>query len=492
MKKRIGILSLILCIVCAALCLISCSDYGAPEHNTKNPSYAIAPSALDAELVRFMTDNVDRTTFNDGEKTAATYLVNRLIEMGYEEEALDIQDFTTTENEVTGLKSQNVIARIGSTSASAKNVIIGAYYDNRYTAAYNGAPHDGGEGVAAGGTSVATLLRVADYLFNHKSDIGSGLCVKIVFFGASYASNAGVNEFLDKMNDAEYRNTVLMIELQRLCGDHIYAFSDARETRREKFFDKIAADNGLDIYKPTSQSPLITGLSALNGVPYYQWAHSGLFSSFFNAGIPTLNLVGANWDSSNLSDKESADNANISYSENDTLRNLKRYYPDYAEKMATAATMVVRSVTDGEFAEVMQYDRDNFPDTDVISCGWIWYLVVLCVILAAVGVMTAISAHLKKKYPIVPQTPPQMKMAVFGMDYEDKNSADIFIDIQNGMGDGEIFPGVQNNDPKFNNPFDDIFPPPSGGGGDPGARDGGSAGDEQASGGDNNDPFDNA
>ncbi|MCH5155834.1 MAG: M28 family peptidase [Clostridiales bacterium] len=460
MKKRFSILSVILCVVVAALCIVGCSDHGAPDHNTKNPSYAVSQDNLKNELIGFMEDNIDRTTFTDGEKKAAEYLQKRLSDIGYTDVAL--QSFTAKEEEMTGLESQNVVARLGTKSNTAKNVIIGTYYDNRHAAPYKGGSYDGGEGVMAGGTSVATLLGIAEYFVKNQSKISAQLNITIVFFGASYIQNTGVRAFMDKMDAAEYKNTVLMIELQRLTGDHVYAFSDARATKREKFFDRVAADNGLDIYKVTSKSPLITGLSALNGVPYYQWAHSGAFNVFFNAGVPTLNLMGANWESSNLSDIESTKHANLSYTENDTFINLKKYHPDYADKMAAAATLVIRSVCDKEFLSVMQYDRDNFPDTDVLAASWIWRLVALAIIFVAAAAMYAVGTHIRKKYPIEIPAPPQMKMAVFGMDYEDKSSADIFIDIrENGIND-DIFEGIANNAPKSNDPFDDIFPPQSG------------------------------
>ncbi len=477
MKKRFSILSIILCIAVAALCLVGCSDHGAPEHSTENPTYAITPAQAEAEYLGFMTEeHIDRTTFKEGEKKAADDLVVRLKEMGYEDAAQI--SFSTSENESGKLDSQNVVAHLRDDSKTTKNVIIGAYYDNRYQAAYNGDTPDGGEG-AVSATSIAAVLCAADYIANHRSALDSQLNVTIVFFGASYMSNDGAKAFLDDMKDSDYQKIVLMIEMQRLCGDHIYAFSDARETKREKLFDRVAADNGLDIYKVTSKTPLITGLSALNGVPYYQWAHSGLFNVFFNAGVPTLNLVGANWESSKLSDIESTSHDNFLYSENDTLRNVKKYHPDYAEKIATAASLTVSALYDKEFTTVMTYDRENFPNTDTVSSSWIWYLVVLGVIIAVAGAMVAISAHLKKKHPIVVKAPPQMKMAVFGMDYEDKSSADIFIDIQ-GSGNDNIFDGIENNAPKSNNPLDDIFPPnaPTDNRGEQGDDDGNAQGDD--------------
>ncbi|MDE6029837.1 MAG: M28 family peptidase [Clostridiales bacterium] len=483
MKKRFSVLSIILCIVVAALCLVGCSDHGAPTHAIDTPNYIITPEQAEAEYAKFMTEkHIDRTTFTAGEKAAAADLVDRLKEMGYTDATT--QSFTASENDMSNLQSQNVVAHIGSKSANAKNVIIGAYYDNRYKAAYNGAEPDGGEG-AVSATAVAAVLTVADYVASHQAALGSQLRVTIAFFGASYLSVDGAKAFLNDMSAADYDNTVLMVEMQRLCGDHIYAFSDARPTKREALFDKVAADNGLNIYKPTSKSPLITGLSALNGVPYYQWAHNGVFTEFFNTGIPTLNLVGANWESAVLSDIESTNHANLLHSENDTLRNVKKYNPDYAQKIATAASLVVQALYDDEFVSVMTYDRKNFPNTDVVSTSWIWYLVVLGAIMICVGIAAGIGAYLKKKYPIVVMAPPQMKMAVFGMDYEDKSSADIFIDVQSG-GSDNIFEGIENNAPKTNNPFADIFPPaaPTDGGKD--KKDNGNDGaDEQG-----DDPFD--
>ena len=481
MKKLFKIVSLILCVVIAALCLCACSDYGAPDYKTGEPNYAVSQAELESELGAFMSNNIDRTTYTDGENKAALYLSNRLLDMGFTD--VGLQEFTTAEGDVTGLKSQNVVAHIGSGKSSAKNVILGAYYDNRYKAPYNGGGYDGAEGAISGGTGVATLLVMAKYFADNQAGIADDVRISIVFFGASYVSNNGANAYLDEMSESEYKNTVLMVELQRLGVDHVYAFSDARQTEREKYFDGVAKENGLNIYKPTTQSPVITGLSALKGVPYYQWAHNGIFSTFFNAGIPTLNLVGANWETANLSDKESSKRDNLTYTENDTLRNLKRYYPDYAEKMAAAATIVIRSVYGDGFTAAMQYDRENFPDTDTLAETWIWCLVMLLVIVAVGAGMYAVTAHLKKKYAIVHTAPPQMKMAVFGMDYEDKNSGNIFIDIHDGVSlDDDIFPGVQNNTHKSATPFDDIFPQQ------------GEQGSEQTNGGekpdDNDDPFD--
>lgn len=444
MKKLFKILVVTLC---AALCLtfIACAEPGAPEHDTASPSYAAGiAESIASELEAFVTENRDRTTFKHGEENAAEYLAGRLTEFGYTD--VTTQEFSVDENNVKGLISHNVFAKLKGGAENGKNVVLGAYYDNRYSEAYSNAITIKSESALAGGSGVASLLAVAQYLIeNHGEENPFDFDVTIVFFGASYLYTDGSEAYLrEGMTSEERRNTVLMVEMQRLGVDHVYAYSDARETKREGFFDSIACDNALAIYKPTQKSPAILDASPMSGIPYYQWAHGGVFSVFAEADIPTLNLVGANWETMNLGDAESAAHENISYTEKDTLKTLARYYPDYANKMATAATLIIRSLEAEDFLSTMIYDREHYPHTDILTTQWIWYLVAVGVLAIAFAIVFGVNAHLAKKYKPEPQKAPRLKMAVFGMDYEDKSAADIFIDIQKQH--EEIFPGIPNND----------------------------------------------
>lgn len=461
MKRIIKVICIVFAVVVAAFSLVACADAGAPSHDVSQPKYSVTTSALEQKLSDFLGACKNRTTYSDAERRAAEYLNEQLLNYGYNntsiksfavKETITVAQGREQEREMT---SQNVVAVYSSdgSAATRKNVILGAYYDNLYDVPYQGA--SGGYGVSAAlsnGTGVATLLEIAQYLQNNKPALDFD--VTIVFFGASAMSTAGAQRFYNDMTSAERAATVLMVELQRVGAKHIYAYSDSRKTQRESFFDGIAADNGLDIYKATQKSPLITGLNSLNGIPYYQWVHSGVFSPFFNADIPTLNIIGGDWESMNLTDGDS-----VSFTESDTLKTLKRNVPDYSEKMATAATLVIKSLEDGKFLSVMQYDRDNFPNTDILNKEWIWYLIVLSVLFAAAIAMYFVLRRLEKKYPITVPQPKQMKMAVFGMDYEDKNSDNIYIDIKSVNTNEEIFPGVANNDASPKTPFDDIFQP---------------------------------
>lgn len=446
MKRLFGVLSIAISIVVVVFALAACAG-GVSKYDASSPDYAVTPESLGIELERFVTENRDRTTYSaTGERVAAQYLNKRLLEIGYID--VSLQEFTVTENKVSGLKSQNVVAHLLPSdlrTTSTQNVIIGAYYDNRYSAAYEGDTAYKSTGALSNGTGVATLIGIAEYLLNNREKLSPELDVTIVFFGASFLSERGAAEYSDKLGGVEFENTVLMIELQRLGCDYVYAFSDVRNTAREAFFDDIAAANGLDIRKPAQSGPIMIGASALRGVPYYSWAHTGVFPVFYNDGIPTLNLIGANWETYSLADCESASGASVSFTADDTLDKLTDLHPDYANKMAAAATLTVKSILDGEFVSVMRRDRDAAAMSEVPAMMWLWYLVVVWILFIAGVVTLTISRRIGKNNPIRPSTQHKVKMAVFGMDYENPADADIFIDVKPVHGE-EIFPGVANND----------------------------------------------
>lgn len=459
MRKIPRVIFIVFAVVFSAFSLLACADAGAPDHDVSEPNYSVSVSSLERKLEDFLSKCENRTTYTDGERKAAEYLNALLAEYGYSDTS--VRDFSVSETvEVDGVKqekkvtSRNTVAVYSQgADAQRKNVVLCAYYDNRYSQPFSGA--GGGFGASAAlsnGTGVATLLGIAEYLQRKKPSLDFN--VTIAFLGASAVSNVGAQRLYNDMTAKQRDSTVLVVELQRIGAEHVYAFSDARNTKREAFFDGIAEENGLDIYKTTQRSPIVGGMSALNGVPYFQWSHSGVFPVFFNAGIPTINIVGADWETMDLTD-----NDRVSFTESDTLKNLKDNNPHYSENMAAAATLVIEAMESDGFLTAMQYDRDNFPDTDVLEKEWIWYVIVLGVLLVAAAAMYFVVSRLSKKYPITVPQPKKMKMAVFGMDYEDKDPDNIYIDIQPVDRGEEIFPGVPNNEQTKKTPFDDIFPP---------------------------------
>ena len=83
MKKRINILSIVLCIVIAALVFVGCSPAGAPDHSVTNPQYAVSVESLENVLDVFLnTVGYDRTRFTEAEENEVIYLLARLTEYG--------------------------------------------------------------------------------------------------------------------------------------------------------------------------------------------------------------------------------------------------------------------------------------------------------------------------------------------------------------------------------------------------------------------------
>ncbi len=478
MKK---LFRLILISICAAvLCapLVACSDAGAPEYDTSGTEFDISVETLEKTLEEFLSDGrEDRTTGTAAEAAAADYIAAKLVSYGYSAGDVKTLDFSLVGRNESEMHSQHVTAVYRSENSDASNVIIGAYYDNGYSAISDVSlgekvTYNRSNGALSNGTGVATLLALAEYFITNRPALDFD--VTFAFFGASYNSTSGIVKYIDALGDEGMSNTVCMIELDRIGADNVYAYTDARKTKREELFDRVARDNNLNIYKVTQKSPQITGVSALHGIPYYQWVMGGLYHTFFNRGVPTLAIMGANWETIDITDTESASHDNISFTSEDTLDKLKLLHPNYGTKMATAATLVIEGLTDGEFLSAVKHDRANFPDTSILDKTWVWELIVIGVILIAAAAMAVIIAHLGKKYKAEPQRPPRnIKMAVFGMDYEDKSDDNIYIDIKQANDPfDDIFPGVPNNDrdprktpssgDNSNDPFSDYPDHPSG------------------------------
>lgn len=440
---------ILLCALVACFALTACASGGAPSHDVST-TYVIPVEKLEEKLDGFLDGREDRTTYTDAELAAAEYLRDELARLGYDDASVD--GFTVIESEKVSYDGRNVTATYRSSARDARNVIIGAYYDNNYSASYNGkVSGTRSHGALSNGTGVATLLAVAEYLATEKPELGFD--VSIVFFGAGASSDIGAVKYYESMKPADLAKTVLMVELSRIGAENLYAFSDARTTKREALFDRVAQENKLAVYKPSQKSPLMTELYALQGVPYYQWTQSGVFPVFFNNGIPTLNLIGGSWETIDITDREFSEHGNVTMTERDTLAELRAINPDYARNMAAASTLILKSFADPAFVETAIYDKANFPDTDVLMMRWIWYLVVLGVVGIAYAAMTLVNKRLADKYPFKPAPPPRnIRMAVFGMDYEDKNSDSIFVDIKRAPPEEDIFPGVPNN--SGSDPFD--------------------------------------
>ena len=458
--KKTRFFIIVLCALIAVFSLVACTEPGAPDHAVSSTLYVVKASSVEQKLEEYVTLFEDRTSGSEGEAAAADYLKMKLESYGLQLTPDEDSTFTYTENNKTK-SSRNVSAKYIEDGAT-KNVIIGAYYDNCYGLVLNASSGPvAAEGVLSNGSGVAAVLAIAEYLGGSHEKLGFN--VTIAFFGSSAVGDVGANVFYKKMSRAEKENTVLMVEMQRLGVDHVYSYSGP-DTLRESFFNRVAKDNEYNIYKTTQKTPHIVSIKQLNGVPYYEWAQTGVYTCFYNGGIPTLNVVGANWETISLLDEESSTNPNIAFTSSDTLSNFKRLYPHYGSKIALAASFMIVSLHEKDFLSVMTADKKAFNPSAAITKDWIWGLVLIGALVIAYIVMNVVVKQMGKKYPVQAPQPKKIKMAVFGVDYEDGSPNDIFIDFADPVSRGteeEIFPGIPNNDgmKARSGTLDDIFPP---------------------------------
>lgn len=476
MKKRIIIVIAVLAVAAFSL-LTGCSyDYSSAEIKT---SESFNPETFTAVLDDFVKNHPDRTSFSSAEKAAADYLDGKLVSYGVdktERQALtydysyggSIMSVAPTLQQT--FESQNVIGRINGKNAApdAKKVVIGANYDNLY--AYSGLyegyyrvnnlTYTGASGgmkaeAALGATGAATALVLAEKLVAYNNETGLDFNVEIVFFGAEQFGCRGSIEYT---SSARKNDAILYINLARIGGDNIYAYFDEVDTAHGELFTGTASALGYGeiISVPSSLQTTLAASSTSNKLPYTNYALMGSAGVFFGEGVKIAGFSTGVWDSFVLSDKESLSYNNISDTSSDTLKMLTDVCPHYATQMAVVGDTVFSSVTDSGLIASLGQDAYDYT--------WLTFplaaaLTVIGLILVVAVVLVLFVKHFEKKYPYIAPKPKKVKMAVFGMDYENKDDADIFIDAK-------FEQGPLSHDKKPFDPFDDT-PSPDIGADDP-------------------------
>jgi hypothetical protein len=211
MKQKIITLLLILTF---ALISASCSAVpAASEFAAKDIPAALSAEVLSAkepgEVAYAYLEYIDsaypkRIENTQAEKDAAGFIVSVLLDMGYDEEDIEIQEFS-------GGKSQNII--LTKKGESDEVIVVGAHYDSVDT---NGAD-DNASGLAL---SLEAALRFADKPLSHT--------IKFVFFGSEENGTVGSSHFVKNLSQSEKDSIVLMINPDCvIAGDIPYICSDA-------------------------------------------------------------------------------------------------------------------------------------------------------------------------------------------------------------------------------------------------------------------------
>ncbi len=368
----------------------------------------------------------DRTAFSPREKAAAEYIAERLSSYGYVDgESLEIQNFSVEVSQRTNnvqtdlLNSQNVIATFN--GGKQNTVIVGANYDNQYSEIEKiGYAATENENIFDGATGVAVLLELAETLMQQSPELD--FTVQLVFFGcgevAVFGSGKYVGEYLKDTS-----NVLLMINLDSVAGDRLNIYSDEVDTVEGKLFLKNGEAYDTQYAAAPRSLPLFPQQYAEN-LNYSHGALIGDQASFFEKGIPVIRFFGGDI------------NGFYYYNtKGDTLETFKSDYPGYAATMADTASLIYGTLTDKRFTEYAQTFRTDKFDYSFFMGGYYAYIVYIGLIVLLAVALILVIKRLEKKYPFKP-TVKRVKIAVFGMEYEDKSESDIFVDIKPNNGSG--------------------------------------------------------
>lgn len=447
-KVNISVILLIITVSAVMPFLFGCSS---SENNSLvraslRAEAVFTDEEMARELSEFMNDRTDRTPFSDGEKAAAEYIAARLGALDGFDTATEEVVYRPYSNDDTLIyKSQNVVSVRKSGKENAKAVIIGANYDNQYSSfslpaasRYTGPQvlleATRSSGAYVNGTGTAALLALAEKIAERRTALDFDLYV--VFFGCGELGNYGARSFVESyLTAAQYERTLLMINLQRLGGDNLYVYGDEVQTDHiDYIFDK-AGQVDIEIDSVPNTLPRMPA-EYIDGLPFTHMGMLGASAEFANKGIPYSNIFGGTFDTFSLGLDETKGEKNVAYTENDNVDYLNSHMPSYSRKMADAANLVYGCLTSEDFVASIENTKSAARDYSIYTKIWIPSVIAIGVIILAALSLIPIARRFEKKYPPKPPSVRKLKVAVFGMDYEDASSGDIFVDLRRKEGSG--------------------------------------------------------
>jgi alkaline phosphatase isozyme conversion protein len=263
-------------------------------------NYAVIARAY----VKTLTDMGPRVAGTDQEAQAAEAIVDVFKGFGYPTET---QPFTETGDNGGTIDSTNVVAV--KSGKSAQEIIVGAHYDSA----------DVGLGADDNASGVAVMLEVAELVEN----VPTPYTIRFIAFGAEEAGLLGSYAYLNQMSQAEFENTVAMINLDSLAaGDIAYVYSDeGQQAALRDWTLEWAFGNGYD-------------LQTIHNVDLSEDDGSGVsdYAAFRDAGIPFVYFEATNWtlgdqDGYTQVDPQYGDKGKIWHTGYDTLEYLDTNFP---------------------------------------------------------------------------------------------------------------------------------------------------------------------
>lgn len=414
MKKLINsklkfILIAMLLLIAVIMCL-SVQPVNAQSIGTQSLSLNFDESYADLFLNEFIADYGNRTTGNSHDKDriyeekAADFLQSKFEELGLEEYFSTVPSCNNVQKTKYHQKfeytvdnynyhSYNVAGIKKASVPTEKTVYIGAGYDNVANYKDSQGNNVGGEGACSNATGVATMMAIAKSL---PDDLNFN--VVFVAFGASKLSIKGSEYFVQSMNNNQASNALLMINLDGIgSGDYLYLYTDEEQTTHQTFITGIAASNGIQIKNPPENKKIMTGKYFANDLSY---THYGLQTDsvrFRNRRILSASFMSLNWEDNKYAAVQSVLSPIIIDTSEDTLANLKKYYPQYNDVMNDVSLTVLSTLSDENFVATMEKAKTEIKDYSIWISKGLYIGISAGLILGLIGMALAMYYYNKSK-----------------------------------------------------------------------------------------------
>lgn len=283
--------------------------------------------------------DIDKSAGSLGEKKTSEYIESKMQECNLSYFANSDKYIHTFDINPSRL-SQNVIGVKKSVVPNAKDIIIGAHYDNTHSST------NASLGALSNGTGVVCLLslmqnlKLCDLNFN----------VIYIFYGAGKLGHKGANAFVNSLSLTQKQNILLSINLDSIgCGENTYFYASHNAQKISEIFKfKSYEIQSLPIYRK---------YDLINNKYNFAFSNAGSRSDnavYIKNDIKSLNFFSGNANGINAGFKESHNYENIADTPNDNPTTLLEYYPKYFEKIDNVCKSIFYTLTNGHTLDNLQ------------------------------------------------------------------------------------------------------------------------------------------
>lgn len=280
-----------------------------------------------------------RIAGSEKERETAVFLLSAILEMGYSEDSISVQDFAIEEGAtpmqdvapediISGGKSsdhsQNII--VTKKGQSEKIIIVGAHYDSAGT-----------HGIDDNGSGVSVALESAMNTIN----IETPYTIRYIFFGAEEIGMCGSRAYVETLSQTEKDNILLMINIDTIfAGDICYLYG-GQVTQDKTVKDDFAVK---EAYKRSQELSLDISLPPKSNAdyPFPTGQKRSDHAPFSDIGIPYIYFESNNWSTGSQTETEKL--GMIMHTKNDDLEFINSTFGGRGQRALTAYATLLDSL----------------------------------------------------------------------------------------------------------------------------------------------------